>query len=74
MGDQRSPEPLKRFVVEVPHGLLTALVFRHHEIRHSEQEDLPAILTALTRLSHKPQISQTSDGVRVLTFPERIAA
>ena len=73
VGIQASPELLRRFIVEVPQGLLTTLVFRLFEIRFSEQDDLSAILAALTRLRHKPKISETSDGVKVLTFPERIA-
>ena len=71
--DRAPAEPLKRFVVEVPQGLLMTLVFRLFEIRFSEQDDLPAIMGALTRLRHKPKISETSGGVKVLTFPERIA-
>jgi hypothetical protein len=65
---QPSPEPLKRFIVEVPQGLLTALFFRHHEIRYSEMGDLAAVLAALARLRHQPKVTEDSNGAKVLSF------
>jgi hypothetical protein len=66
--DRPPAEPLKRFAVEVPQGLLTALVFRHHEIRHSEQTDLIAVMAALTRIGLKPTVRESSEGERVFSF------
>jgi hypothetical protein len=66
--DRPPAEPLKRFAVEVPQGLLTALVFRHHEIRHSEQTDVIAVMAALTRIGLKPTVRKSSEGERVFSF------
>jgi len=70
IGSTRRPpaEPPKRFAVEVPQDLLAALVFRHHEIRFSEQDDVAAVLSALARLGHKPKITETPEHVKVLSF------
>jgi hypothetical protein len=66
--NQPPPAPLKEFRVQISKAVITALVFRHHEIRHSQQDDLIAIITALARLGHKPKISETPEHVKVLSF------
>ena len=66
--NQPSPAPLKQFRVQISKAVITALVFRHHQIRFSQQDDLIAIITALARLGHKPKISETPEHVRVFSF------
>jgi hypothetical protein len=66
--DRTSPEPLQRFVVEVPQALIKALAFRDFEIVPYERDDLIAIMGALVRLRHKPTTTKTPEGVTVLSF------
>ena len=66
--DQPSPEPLKRFVVEIPQALINALIFREFAIVHYERDDLVAVLAALTRLGKKPTITETPEGEKVLSY------
>jgi len=68
LADQPSPAPLKQFRVQIPKAVITALVFRHHQIRFSQQDDLIAIITALARLGRKPKTSETPEHVKVLSF------
>jgi hypothetical protein len=66
--DQPPAEPLKRFAVVIPEGLIETLIFRHFAICFYERDDLPALLAALGRLGHKPKITETSEHVTVLSF------
>jgi hypothetical protein len=65
--DQPSPEPLKRFVVEVSEALINALAFRDFAIVPYQRDDLIAIMGALLRLRHKPTTTKTPEGT-VLSF------
>ena len=66
--DQRAAEPLRRFAVEIPQGVLTALVFRYHEIDYSQQDDLVAVMAAFARLRREPRITKTPEGEKVLSY------
>ena len=66
--DQPSPEPLKRFVVEIPQVLIQRLVFAHFAICHYERDDLPALLAALGRIGQKATITETADHVKMLSY------
>jgi hypothetical protein len=62
------PELLKRFVIQVPSNLIRWLVFVGCQLRHDDQDDILAILTALTRAGRKPATSITSEGCIVLSY------
>jgi hypothetical protein len=52
------PEVSARFVVEIPHSIIEALVFVFRYLRFDQRDDLPAILAALDRLGRKPTITR----------------
>ena len=62
------PEPPVRFYVEIPRVLVRQLILAYCELRYSEQDDLIAILAALTRLGRRPTMSETSAGETVLSY------
>jgi hypothetical protein len=66
--DQPFPEPLKRFVVEIPQVQIQRLVFAHFAICHHERDDLPKLLAALGRIGQKPKITETADHVKTLSY------
>ena len=43
------PEPLKRFLIEIPQALIDKLALVHFEIGHHERDDILALLSALAR-------------------------
>ena len=62
------PEPLTRFVIQVPSNLIRRLVFVECRLGHDDQDDILAILTALARAGRKPATSITSEGCIVLSY------
>ena len=55
--DNALPEPVTRFLVEVPSRTIEAFV-RFGFIRSNQQDDLAAIMGALRRLGQAPDISR----------------
>jgi hypothetical protein len=66
--EQPSPAALKRFLIEVPGALISKLIFVDCQLRHSEREDVVAILAALARLGRKPTITDSAEHLKVLSF------
>ena len=56
--DAALPDSWTRFLVEIPRGVIEALIFLHRDLPFDKRHDLREILAALDRLGRKPTVTR----------------